>query len=93
MTYEYKGRDYEIGGSILHTSNIYMAKFAEILGLEPKDLDKSDETATALFDATGPVFISNGGLIDQLRSLRHFGVYQFIRFKFWLNSMLKDFVK
>lgn len=93
LTYEYNGRNYEIGGSILHTSNIYMAKFAEILGLKPKDLDKSKQTATAMFDATGPVFVSNGGFIDQLRVLGHFGVYQFIRFRLWLNSMLKDFVK
>ena len=62
-------------------------------GLEPKDLDKSKQTATAMFDASGPVFVSNGGLIDDLRILGHFGVYQFIRFKFWLNSMLRDFVK
>ena len=32
LTYEHNGRNYEIGGSILHTSNIYMARFTQILG-------------------------------------------------------------
>jgi hypothetical protein len=32
-TFEYKGRDYETGGSILHPSNFYMNYFTEICGL------------------------------------------------------------
>ncbi|RNA08442.1 prenylcysteine oxidase-like [Brachionus plicatilis] len=95
-TFEFNGRLYELGGSVLHPSNNYMHEFLEKLDLEKKDKENSSKEALGLFDGKGLLLKSSGrafGLVDKINFIQHFGFFQLFKFKKWLRSFINDFSK
>ena len=92
-TYDFNGRAYEIGGTIIHSSNLYMKRFMEICGLKQRDIDESHDSMI-IFDSNGIVLKQTGkwfDIVDKLRMFKHFGFFQLLKLKSWIAALVNDF--
>jgi prenylcysteine oxidase/farnesylcysteine lyase len=93
-TIEYNDRKYELGGSILHPSNLYMKSFLKICDLEKTGDSNSDYVA--LFDKQGIIIEKTGkyfGLFDKLRFVNRYGLLQLYKLENYVNKFVKQFSK
>ncbi|XP_011865640.1 PREDICTED: prenylcysteine oxidase-like [Vollenhovia emeryi] len=84
------GVEVEAGGSILHTKNMYMQRFVELLGLE-KNTPSNDKVG--IWNGSEFVFIeSDWWLVTISKLLRRYG-FQLIQLNWRIENMIKEFVK
>lgn len=95
-TIDYKERSYELGGSILHSSNLYMKQFLKFMGLKKRDDGKDSDEFTGFFNTKGILISMDGaffGICDKIRMFNYFGFGQLISFTRWIEDFLKKFTR
>jgi len=64
--------------------------------LEKKDDDKSSDEYVGFYDSNKIVYEQRGdyfGILDKIKSFRHFGFFQLIGLLRWVTSLVNDFSK
>lgn len=95
-TVNFKGRDYELGGSILHSSNLYMKSFVKLFDLKKRDDDKDSDSFVGFYDSKGVLLSLDGkyfGISDKFRMFKYFGLIQLIRFTRRIQAFVNKFVR
>ncbi len=95
-TINFEEREYEMGGSILHSSNLYMKSFLKLFDLKKKDDSKDSDNFVGFYDMNGIFLELNGkyfGLVDKLKMIKHFGLFQLLKFTRWVQSFISNFSK
>lgn len=95
-TVDYQERSYELGGSILHSSNLYMKQFLTYLGLEKREDGKDSDEFTGFFNSKGILISMDGaffGIWDKIKMFKYFGFGQLISFTRWIEEFIKKFTR
>lgn len=91
-TVKVDGDEVEAGGSIIHTKNLYMRRFVELLGLEESPPSASDETY-GIWNGDEFVYKSSKWTALSLAKLFYRYGFQLYNLRSQINGMLSDFVK
>nr|ACO14765.1 Prenylcysteine oxidase precursor [Caligus clemensi] len=89
-TVEMAGREYEVGGSVIHSRNLLMKQFLEIVGLKPNsDLNER----IAIIGKKDEVLFNELPWIGSLQMLYRYGPMTLMKLHYFIESMLKEFHK
>uniref|UniRef100_V9KR20 Prenylcysteine oxidase 1 n=1 Tax=Callorhinchus milii TaxID=7868 RepID=V9KR20_CALMI len=84
------GREYETGGSVIHSLNLHMKDFVKVLGL--KEHSGQDELL-AVYDGSQFVFEqSDWYIINFLKMVWYYG-FNFLRVQMWVEGILDRFMR
>uniref|UniRef100_W5U6S8 Prenylcysteine oxidase 1 n=1 Tax=Ictalurus punctatus TaxID=7998 RepID=W5U6S8_ICTPU len=84
------GRDYEMGGSVIHPLNLHMKHFVDRLGLSFR---AEVPSKMAIFDGKELIFEeSDWFIVNFLRMLWHYG-FNAIRMHMWVEGILDKFMR
>ena len=64
--------------------------------LEKRDDNKSSDEFVGFYDANSIVYDQTGaffGILDTIKSFRHFGLFQLIGLLRWVKALVNDFAK
>jgi len=89
-TVKVNGRDYEIGGSIIHSANKYMVDYLEKCGLEKKT---SPPEASFSLHKDGEIVFQEWGysFLDKARMGIRYGLESAFKLEYFIDNMLKSF--
>jgi len=84
------GREYEVGGSIIHAANHYMVEYLDICGLRRKQ--GPPDTPFTLHKDGQIAFQEWGyGIMDKLRLAWRYGILSALKLEYFVDNLLKSF--